>query len=68
MPAHVKAVLVGPSLSMPIARGRLDLWTWQGVHLLEHREHGGPRSVTATLHGEGEPAGPGAGLRAAGGG
>jgi len=53
MPAHVKAVLVGPSLSMPVAGGRLALGTWQGVYLLEHREHGGPRSVTATLHGEG---------------
>lgn len=52
MPAHVKAVLVGPSLSMPIARGRLDLGTWQGVYLLEHRDHGGSRSLTATLHGE----------------
>ena len=52
MPAHVKAVLVGPSLTVPIARGRLDLGTWQGVYLLEHREHGGARSVTATLHGQ----------------
>jgi secondary thiamine-phosphate synthase enzyme len=52
MPAHVKAVLVGPSLTLPIARGRLDLGTWQGVYLLEHRSEGGARSVTATLHGE----------------
>ena len=52
MPAHVKAVLVGPSLTLPIARGRLDLGTWQGVYLLEHRERGGARSVTATLHGQ----------------
>jgi len=52
MPAHVKAVLVGPSLTLPVARGRLDLGTWQGVYLLEHRAGGGARSVTATLHGE----------------
>ena len=52
MPAHVKAVLVGPSLTLPIARGRLDLGTWQGVYLLENRHHGGARSMTATLHGE----------------
>jgi secondary thiamine-phosphate synthase enzyme len=53
MPAHVKAVLVGPSLTLPVADGRLDLGTWQGVHLCEHRDHGGPRTITATLWGEG---------------
>ena len=53
MPAHVKAVLVGPSLSIPIARGHFDLGHWQGIYLLEHREHGGARSLTATIHGEG---------------
>ena len=52
MPAHVKAVLVGPSLTLPIARGRLDLGRWQGVYLLEHRADAGSRSVTATLQGE----------------
>ncbi len=52
MPAHVKASLMGPALSLPIARGRLALGTWQGVYLCEHRDRGGPRSLLATLHGE----------------
>jgi secondary thiamine-phosphate synthase enzyme len=49
MPAHVKASLLGPSLSLPIAGGRLALGTWQGIYLCEHREDGGPRSLIATL-------------------
>ena len=53
MPAHVKAVIVGESLTVPIARGRLQLGTWQGVYLCEHRDSGGSRSVVATLWGEG---------------
>jgi len=52
MPAHIKASLLGPSLSLPVARGRLALGTWQGVYLCEHRNHGGPRSVVVTLFGE----------------
>ncbi len=52
MPAHVKAVLVGPSLSLPVTGGRLDLGTWQGLYLCEHRDDGGPRSLTATIWGE----------------
>lgn len=51
MPAHVKAALLGPSLTLPIAHGRLALGTWQGVYLCEHRNHGGPRSVVATAWG-----------------
>ena len=57
MPAHVKAVLTGPSLTLPVADGRLALGTWQGIYLCEHRDRGGPRSVTITLSGEGENAG-----------
>jgi len=53
MPAHVKASLLGPSLTLPIARGSLALGTWQGIYLCEHREAGGPRGVVATLLGEG---------------
>jgi secondary thiamine-phosphate synthase enzyme len=53
MPAHIKASLMGPALSLPIARGRLALGTWQGVYLCEHRDRGGPRSLLLTLHGEG---------------
>jgi secondary thiamine-phosphate synthase enzyme len=52
MPAHVKASLLGPALSLPVSGGRLALGTWQGVYLCEHRDHGGPRSLLATLHGE----------------
>ena len=52
MPAHIKASLLGPSLSLPVAGGRLALGTWQGVYLCEHRDHGGPRSLLATLWGE----------------
>ncbi len=56
MPAHIKAALLGPSLSLPIARGRLALGTWQGLYLCEHRDHGGPRSVIATAWGQAAPA------------
>jgi len=52
MPAHVKASLMGPSLTLPVAGGRFALGTWQGIYLCEHRDRGGPRSMTATLHGE----------------
>jgi secondary thiamine-phosphate synthase enzyme len=52
MPAHVKASLMGASLTLPIARGRLALGTWQGVYLCEHRDRGGPRSLLVTLNGE----------------
>jgi len=52
MPAHIKAALLGPTLTLPIARGGLALGTWQGIYLCEHRDRGGSRSVVATLHGE----------------
>ncbi len=52
MPAHIKASVLGPSLSLPVAGGRLALGTWQGIYLCEHRDHGGPRSLVATLSGE----------------
>jgi secondary thiamine-phosphate synthase enzyme len=52
MPAHVKAALLGPSLTLPIAGGRLALGTWQGIYLCEHRDRGGPRRVLATAWGE----------------
>jgi secondary thiamine-phosphate synthase enzyme len=51
MPAHIKASLLGPSLTLPVARGRLALGTWQGIYLCEHRDRGGRRSVVATLWG-----------------
>ncbi len=49
MPAHAKSVLAGVSLTLPVTRGRLNLGTWQGVYLLEFRNHGGPRKVVATI-------------------
>jgi secondary thiamine-phosphate synthase enzyme len=52
MPAHIRASLLGPSLTLPVADGRLALGTWQGVYLCEHRDHGGPRDLVVTLHGE----------------
>ena len=51
MAAHVKAALLGPSLTLPVARGRLALGTWQGIYLCEHRDHGGPRRLVATAWG-----------------
>jgi secondary thiamine-phosphate synthase enzyme len=52
MPAHIKASLLGPSLTLPVAHGRLALGTWQGIYLCEHRDRGGSRSVVATLFGQ----------------
>lgn len=52
LPAHLKSSLLGASLSMPIADGRPQLGTWQGIYLCEHRNHGGSRRVLVTLHGE----------------
>ena len=52
MPAHIKSILVGPSLTIPVKDGRLALGTWQGVYLCEHRNSAGSRRVVATLHGK----------------
>jgi secondary thiamine-phosphate synthase enzyme len=52
MPAHVKASLMGPSLTLPVSGGQLALGTWQGIYLCEHRDRGGSRTLVATLHGE----------------
>ncbi|MGN6276197.1 MAG: secondary thiamine-phosphate synthase enzyme YjbQ [Solirubrobacterales bacterium] len=52
MPAHVKAALLGPSLTLPVSNGRLALGTWQGIYLCEHRDRGGPRSLIVTVWGE----------------
>ena len=52
MPAHIKASLLGPSLTLPVSRGRFALGTWQGIYLCEHRDRGGGRSLLATLQGE----------------
>ena len=52
MPAHVKAALMGPSLTLPLREGRPALGTWQGIYLCEHRDRGGPRSLVVTLNGD----------------
>jgi len=52
MPAHIKASILGSSLSIPVAHGTLRLGTWQGIYLCEHRNHGGARRLVATLSGK----------------
>ena len=52
MPAHVKCSMIGSSLTIPIADGRLRLGTWQGIYLCEHRDRGGPRRLVITAHGD----------------
>jgi secondary thiamine-phosphate synthase enzyme len=52
MPAHLKASLLGCSLNIPISNGRLNLGTWQGIYLCEHRNHGGSRAIVVTINGE----------------
>ena len=49
MPAHIKASMLGSSVSIPIVKGRLELGTWQGIYLGEHRNHGGRRKLVITL-------------------
>lgn len=51
MPAHIKASLLGSSVQIPITNGRLNLGTWQGIYLCEHRDHGGRRKLVVTLWG-----------------
>ncbi|MFK7936633.1 MAG: secondary thiamine-phosphate synthase enzyme YjbQ [Saprospiraceae bacterium] len=50
MPAHIKATLVGSSVTIPITDGRLSLGTWQGIYLCEFRNHGGSRQLIATVY------------------
>lgn len=52
MPAHIKSSTLGQSLSIPITNGKLNLGTWQGIYLGEHRNHGGARKIVVTLIGE----------------
>lgn len=52
MPAHAKASIIGPSLTIPISNGRLNLGTWQGIYLCELRDNGGARRIVATITGE----------------
>ncbi|NIY49519.1 secondary thiamine-phosphate synthase enzyme YjbQ [Cedecea colo] len=52
MPSHIKSSLMGVSLLLPVHRGQVQLGTWQGIWLGEHRIHGGSRKIIATLQGE----------------
>ena len=56
MPAHIKGSVTGFELTLPIRNGHLHVGTWQGIYLCEHRDHGGPRSLTATIWGQQKPA------------
>ena len=51
MPAHIKASLMGSSVTIPITAGRLNLGTWQGIYLCEHRDRGGSRRIVVTAVG-----------------
>lgn len=52
MPSHIKSSTLGVSLLLPVQNGRVQLGTWQGIWLGEHRIHGGSRKIIATLQGE----------------
>jgi secondary thiamine-phosphate synthase enzyme len=52
MPSHIKSVIIGNSLTIPIRQGQLALGTWQGIYLCEHRNHADSRTIIVTLNGE----------------
>jgi len=52
MPAHIKSTLIGNSITISITSGLLNLGTWQGIYLCEHRNHGGNRKIIVTIFGE----------------
>ena len=52
MPAHIKSSILGTSLTIPITDGKLNLGTWQGIYLCEHRNNGATRKLVITIHGE----------------
>lgn len=51
MPAHIKSSLLDTSVMIPITNGKLNLGTWQGIYLCEHRDQGGSRKVVVTIMG-----------------
>jgi secondary thiamine-phosphate synthase enzyme len=51
MPAHLKAALLGSSVTIPITKGKFNLGTWQGIYLCEHRDRASKRTVVVTLQG-----------------
>jgi secondary thiamine-phosphate synthase enzyme len=52
MPAHLKASVLGSSVTIPVQNGKLALGTWQGIYLCEHRDNGGKRKLVVTVIGE----------------
>ena len=52
MPGHIKSTIIGSSLTIPITNGKLNLGTWQGIYLCEHRNHAGSRKIVVTFFGE----------------
>ncbi len=52
MPAHIKSALTGISVQIPITSGKLNLGTWQGIYLCEHRNKGGSRKLVLTAYGK----------------
>ena len=53
MPAHLKASILGASVTVPVTNGKFKLGTWQGIYLCEHRDHASKRWIVVTLQGEG---------------
>ena len=52
MPAHLKSSILGSSVNIPITDGKLNLGTWQGIYLCEHRNRGGSRKLVVTIQGK----------------
>ena len=52
MPSHLKSSILGGTVQIPITNGKLNLGTWQGIYLCEHRDHSGPRKLVLTAWGE----------------
>lgn len=52
MPAHLKSSIFGSNITIPITDGKLNLGTWQGIYLGEHRDYGGSRRIVATIMGK----------------
>ncbi|HAR19505.1 MAG TPA: secondary thiamine-phosphate synthase [Cytophagales bacterium] len=52
MPGHIKSSVMGVNLTIPVTNGKLNLGTWQGVYLCEHRNRAMTRKITLTLIGQ----------------
>ncbi|MBI3122802.1 MAG: YjbQ family protein [Ignavibacteriales bacterium] len=52
MTSHIKASILGSSVTVPVSNGKFNLGTWQGIYLCEHRNHGGSRKIVITVMGE----------------